>query len=117
MDPGFYRQVWWITYRRYDGRGSDCRGTTSRPVILTSVNDSRYGGSGSYNTVSSSNSSTTSLPVAGDWGGVMSAAVHRQTSIQPLIAGVVAALVSKVDLLRSMPSKYTRANCDWRTVA
>ena len=70
MDPGSIVKFGGSRIDVTMGADLIAEGTTSRPVILTSVNDSRYGGSGSYNTVSSSNASTTSLPVAGDWGGV-----------------------------------------------
>ncbi|MBM3969998.1 MAG: hypothetical protein FJ302_09060, partial [Planctomycetes bacterium] len=49
-------------------------GTPGNPVILTSVNDDRYGAGGTYD---STNNGTSVVAAAGDWGGLMFNAVSR----------------------------------------
>ncbi len=49
-------------------------GTPGNPVILTSVNDDRYGAGGTYD---STNNGTSVVAAAGNWGGLMFNAVSR----------------------------------------
>ncbi len=43
-------------------------GDSSHPIVLTSINDVRYGGSGTFNTAAASNNTGNATLKAGDWG-------------------------------------------------
>ncbi|MCY2983095.1 MAG: pre-peptidase C-terminal domain-containing protein [Planctomycetota bacterium] len=50
-----------------DGGSLIAEGTSSLPIVMTSLNDNRYGFGGTFDTA---NTRGTRSPVAGDWGGI-----------------------------------------------
>jgi GEVED domain/Dockerin type I domain/Bacterial pre-peptidase C-terminal domain len=50
-----------------DGGSLIAEGTSSLPIVMTSLNDNRYGFGGTFDTA---NTRGTRTPVAGDWGGI-----------------------------------------------
>ncbi len=49
-------------------------GTTADPIILTTIRDDRYGGSGTFDTGADGSGGATNSPAAGQWGGLFFAA-------------------------------------------
>ena len=67
IDPGAILKFRGSRIELMDGSSLIAEGTSSLPIVMTSLNDTRYGFGGTFDT---SNSRGTRTPVAGDWGGI-----------------------------------------------
>lgn len=67
IDPGTVLKLSDARIETERGAGAlIAEGTVNRPIVFTSIRDDRFGGSGTFD----SNSTPNSSPSAGDWGGL-----------------------------------------------